>query len=62
MNGSCFQAKKEFLRSPDNLDRRLKFLNAKKKCKKIHYLTEKAFREKNLYKVSELAEKEPKVF
>ena len=69
MNGSCFQAKKnfiknkkEFLRSPYNLDRRLKFLNARKKCKKIHYLTEKAFREKNLYKVSELAKKEPKVF
>ena len=69
MNGSCFQAKKnfiknkkEFLRSPDNLDRQLKFLNAKKECKKIHYLTEKAFRERNLYKISELAKKEPKVF
>ena len=71
MNGSFFQAKKnfiknkkEFLRSPDNLDRRRKFLNAKKKCKKIHYLTEKAFilEKKNLYKVSELAKEEHKVF
>ena len=54
--------KKEFLRSPDNLDGRLKFLNATKKCKKIHYLTEKAFGEKIYIRFLNLLRKNPKCF
>ena len=55
MSKSCFQpkaefdqAKKEFLKYPSNMRRRLTFMNVKKKYEKTLYLTENAFREKKL--------------
>ena len=44
------------------MGRRLIFMNVKKKCKRIHYFTEKAFREKNLHKIASLCDKNPKIF
>ena len=67
MNGSCFQAeknfiknKKEFLRSPDNLDRQLKFLNAKKKCKKYIILLKRHLKKKIYLRFLNLLRKNPK--
>ena len=37
-------------------------MNVKKRCKKMHYLTEKAFRETNLHKVAQLCDRDPKSF
>ena len=69
MNDSCFKAKKEFekgkrefLKFPNNMGRRLIHLNIKKKYKKALYLTEKAFKEKNLHKIAKLNKKDPKQF
>ena len=69
MDGNCFKAKKdfiqgkkEFMKFPDNLGRRLIFMNLKKKCKRIHYQTEQAFRERNLHKIGSLSKKDPKLF
>ena len=66
MNKSCFKAKKEFdqkkeefVKFSNNVGRRLIFLNAKKTYKKTLYLTEKAFKEKNLIGIAELNKKLP---
>ena len=69
MNEKCFKAKKDFMKSkkefmkfPNDLGRRLIFMNVKKRCKKIHYLTERAFKEKNLYKTAAFGKKDKKLF
>ena len=63
INGNYFkvkkdfiQEKKEFMKFPDDLGRRLIFM------KKIHYQTEQDFRERNLHKVGLLSKKDPKLF
>ena len=56
------KSRKEFLKFPNDLGRRLIFMNVKKRCKKIHYLTERAFKEKNLYKIAALSKKDHKLF
>ena len=55
MNENCFKAKgdflkekKEFLKCSRDMGKRIIFMNVKKRCKKMHYLTERAFRERNL--------------
>ena len=61
MGETCFKArsdflkeKKEFLKFSRDIGRRLIFMNVKKRCKKMHYLTERAFRERNLHKCREI--------
>ena len=44
------------------MGKRLIFMNVKKRCKKMHYLTERAFRERNLHKVAQLRDRDPKSF
>ena len=70
MNKSCFKAKrnltkkkkKKFVKFSNNMGRRLIFLNVKKTYKKTLYLTEKAFKEKNLIKIAELNKNASKQF
>ena len=57
-----FKERKEFLKFPRDMGRRLIFMNVKRKCKKMHCLTERAFRERNLHKVAQLCERDPKSF
>ena len=37
-------------------------MNVKKRCKKIHYLTERPFKKKNLYKIAALSKKDHKLY
>ena len=69
MNKECFQeqkafkiAKNEFTGDPRNIDRRQRYLNQKKKYKKLLYLTKKSVVEKNMRLIGELASKSPNVF
>ena len=69
MDETCFKKKrdflkekKEFLKFLRDMGRRLIFMNVKKRCKKMHYLTERAFRERNLHKVAQLCDTNPKSF
>ena len=69
MNKTCFEAKrefekrkKEFLKFPSNIDRRMVFMHAKKKYKWTLYFAEKPFKEKNLYRIAQLDKKAPKQF
>ena len=50
------------MKFPDDFGRRLTFMNLKKKCKRIHYQIEQAFRERNLHKIGLLSKKDPKLF
>ena len=45
---------KEFLKFPGNIGRRMVFMHAKKKYKRTLYFAEKAFKEKNLYRIEQL--------
>ena len=54
--------KKDFLSEPSSLDRRQKYLNAKKKHKALMYYLKQAYTTKNLQKVGALAGKSPKEF
>ena len=62
MNETCFKAKRDFLKKRKNRDMgmRLIFTNVKKRCKKIHYLAERAFRGRNLHKVAQFYDRDPK--
>jgi len=69
MNKECFKeqkafkfAKNEFTGDPRNIDRRQRYLNQKKKYKKLLYLTKKSVVEKNMRLIGELASKSPNVF
>ena len=69
MDETCFKAKRDFLKEkkevlkfPRDMGWRLIFMNVKKRCKKMHYLTERAFRERNLHKVAQLCDRDPKSF
>ena len=70
MNEKCFQVKKDFIKSkkeflkfPNELGRKLIFMNVKKRCNKIHYVTERTFKEKNLvYKIAALSKKDHKLY
>ena len=69
INETCFKAerdflkgKKEFLKFSRDTGKRLIFMNVKKRCKKMHYLTERAFRERNLHKVAQLCDRDPESF
>ena len=66
---TCFKAKrdflkekKEFLKFSGNMGKRLIFINVKKRCKRMHCLTERAFRERNPRKVAQLCDRDPKSF
>ena len=54
--------KKEFLKFPSNMGRRMVFMHVKKKYKRALYFAEKAFKEKNLYRIAQLNKKGPKQF
>ena len=54
--------KKEFLSEPSSLERRQKYLNAKKKHKALMYYLKQTYTTKNLQKVGALAGKSPKEF
>ena len=69
MNKECFKeqkafkfAKNEFMGDPHNINRRQKFLNQKKKYKKLLYLTKKSVAEKDMRRIGELATKSPNLF
>ena len=44
------------------MGRRLIFMNMRKKCKKIFYFIQKAFKEKNVHQIAQLIKKDPKQF
>ena len=69
MNQECFKeqkafkfAKNEFMGDPRNINRRQKYLNQKKKYKKLLYLTKKSVAEKDMRRIGELATKSPNLF
>ena len=47
---------------PRNINRRQKYLNQKKKYKKLLYLTKKSVAEKDMRRIGELALKSPNIF